>query len=199
MYHIYKTEGFVLDSLNFGESNKFLYIFTKDFGLINSSAQGLRKLNSKLRYGLQSFCHSEIALVKGKKGWRITSAKQVKNLFSLLKENKEALKICAGVFALLKKMLAGEEKDEKLFEIVRSGLDYLADKNPSGENLKNFEFILILKILERLGYVGKSDKLEIFTSSGDWNDNILETMNSSRQSAIREINRAIRESQMVRF
>ena len=41
---IYNTEGFILKSLNFGEANKYFFIFTKDFGLIKAAAQSVRHL-----------------------------------------------------------------------------------------------------------------------------------------------------------
>ena len=66
MHHIYHTEGIILDSRSFGEAGKHYSIFTRDLGMITASAQGVRKMSSKLRFILQDFAYLKIDLVAGK-------------------------------------------------------------------------------------------------------------------------------------
>lgn len=201
-HNIYKTEGFVLGGSNFGESNKILFIFTRELGFIMASAQGLRNLKSKLKYSLQDFSFSELSIVRGKNMWKVTNAKEKSSLYSAFKENEEALKMCASIFLFLKKMLAGEERDEVLFEIISSAFSYLsgftAEKILESVALKNFELILMLRILNRLGYVGASENFSVFAGSHHWDSDVVEKMSISRNWALAEINKAIRESQMVK-
>ena len=74
LHHIYHTEGFVLSGQSVGEANKYFRIFTKDFGMVGAMAQGIRLLQSKLRYSLQDYSYSKISLVRGKQVWRIVGA-----------------------------------------------------------------------------------------------------------------------------
>jgi recombinational DNA repair protein (RecF pathway) len=61
---IYTTEGFILKSVNFGEANKYFFIFTREFGLIKTAAQGVRHLQSKLRYGLTDYSLAQVSVVR---------------------------------------------------------------------------------------------------------------------------------------
>ncbi len=74
MHHIYHTEGIILSSSNFGEAGKYYNIFTRDLGMVHASAQGVRKMSSKLRYVLQDFSYIKLDLVVGKNIFRITTA-----------------------------------------------------------------------------------------------------------------------------
>ncbi len=85
MHHIYHTEGIILGSKAYGEAGKCYYIFTKDLGMIFASAQGVRKISSKLRYVLQDFSYIKLDLVRGKDFWRLTSASKTNALESIAK------------------------------------------------------------------------------------------------------------------
>ncbi len=97
MHHIYNTEGFVIGGTNVGEANKLLKIFTKDFGMITGSAQGIRHLKSKLRYSLQDFSYSSVSLVKGKEMWRVVNAERKENLFISLRAEKKKFEIFTDI------------------------------------------------------------------------------------------------------
>src|SRR3989344_4801484 len=107
-HHIYTTEGLVLGSMPLGEANKYISIFTRDLGLIRASAQGVRSVSSKLRYGLQDFSQSTISLVRGKNVWRVTNALPYKNLFASFKNDESKFLLCTNVLSLVKKLVAGE-------------------------------------------------------------------------------------------
>ncbi|HFC76631.1 MAG TPA: hypothetical protein ENJ27_00135 [Candidatus Moranbacteria bacterium] len=83
MHNIYNTEGIVLSSFGVGEANKFFHIFTRELGLIQATAQSVRELKSKNRYGLQDFSVSDFSLVRGRDIWRITNVLSQENLFFL--------------------------------------------------------------------------------------------------------------------
>ena len=123
MHNIYTTEGFILKSVNFGEANKYFFIFTKDFGLIKATAQGVRLLKSKLRYSLEDFSFTQVSIVRGKEVWRITSAQKISGLNYLL--------LISKIFSLLLRLLHGEEKNDRLLVGVtlRYELSTLERKN----------------------------------------------------------------------
>ena len=100
MHHIYHTEGIILGSRNFGETGKYYSIFTRDLGMISASAQGVRKMSSKLRFVLQDFAYLKIDLVKGKDFWRITNVGKTNKLEKLSKP--EIFEVFINVSKLLK-------------------------------------------------------------------------------------------------
>ena len=128
MHHIYHTEGIILGSRDSGEAGKNYYIFTRDLGMITATAQGVRKMSSKLRFILQDFAYLKIDLVQGKSIFRVTSASKTNQLEQLTK-NRETFEVFANIARLLKRLLAGVEPNETLFSDLINGLSIL-------ENLK---------------------------------------------------------------
>jgi len=151
MHHIYHTEGIILGSRGYGEAGKYYDIFTKDLGMLRASAQGVRKMSSKLRYVLQDFTHVRVDLIQGKDFWRITTASKTGALEELSKK-KENFRIFVNITRLLRRLLAGTEPNEPLFIELMHHLSNL-EKASSRAEIEDVEITLVLSILEKLGYV----------------------------------------------
>jgi DNA repair protein RecO len=188
-HSIYTTEGFVLKSLNFGEANKYFFIFTKNFGLIKATAQGVRYLRSKLRYGLEDFSLAQISLVRGREVWRLTSAEKKLNI-----KDKEKLLLISRIFSLLLRLLHGEEQNNLLFDSVKEGMVFL--NNYNDRNLESFECILALRILSTLGYIGKLADFDQFTQSSYFTSELLTKMSILKKRAVWEINKSLQETHL---
>lgn len=193
MHHIYHTEGIILGSKNVGEAGKYYYIFTRDLGMIYASAQGVRKMSSKLRYVLQDFAYLKIDLVQGKDFWRVTSASKTNLLEGIIKR-PETFEVFANIARLLKRLLAGVEPNEALFIDLLNGLSIL-EKVETLEDLRNIEAIIVLRILNNLGYIGSSLILENLVKSPFEEDLIFE-VSKSRAKILSVINRALRETHL---
>ncbi len=195
-HHIYTTEGFVLDRLPFGEGNSFIYLFTRDLGLVGASARSVRDIKSKLRYGLQNFCHSKISLVRGRYEWKVTSALPNKNLYHLFLNDHQKFMVCAHAFLLIKKLVTGEERNEKLFDIVSEGIKFLEENNLDSKQISNLECIMMLRIVSNLGYLTSDKDLEYFVENNEWNADLLSLIEKHKTKAVKEINLSIKESQL---
>lgn len=193
MHHIFHTEGIILGNKNFGEAGKYYSIFTCDLGMIYASAQGVRKMSSKLRYVLQDFSYVKIDLVKGKDFWRVTSASKTNNFEALIKKT-ETLEIFSNIARLLKRLLAGEYPNEALFTDLLSGLTIL-EKIETKEDLRNMEIIIVLRILNNLGYIGGGQKLDTLIRSPFEKDLVLE-VSKSRREILNQINKALKETHL---
>ena len=66
MHHKFHTDALIVGSAVFGEANKVYELFTRDFGMIRASAQGVRLAKSKLKYALQDLSYVRVDLVQGK-------------------------------------------------------------------------------------------------------------------------------------
>ena len=179
MYEIYNTEGIILGSGDIGEANKFITIFSEQFGLISATAQSVRQIKSKLKHGLQKFTVANISLVRGKEVWRITNVEYKQNLYYELRENKIKLKAMISILILIKKLLAGEKYNEKLYKIIRRSISFLKKNELSKEEISDFENVVIIRVLHNLGYFdenkevnGKKIYKEIITTSS-WDKEIL--------------------------
>jgi recombinational DNA repair protein (RecF pathway) len=74
MRHKYTTTGTVLARTPIGEASAFITLLTPDLGLIRARAQSIRKPGAKLASALQTFSESDVILVRGKEGWRLSGA-----------------------------------------------------------------------------------------------------------------------------
>lgn len=152
MYTIHQSPGFILDTMDIGEANRFFWIFTRDFGLINVSAQGVRSTTSKLNPHLQQYNFSTIEFVRGKDVWRLTNTLVFSSesfIFShTTKKGKEAI---ARIANLLRRLHAGEVAHTDLFDEIYEACVKIG-KAFDKETIEAIELLVTIKILYRLGY-----------------------------------------------
>src|SRR3989344_1550455 len=181
MHHIYHTEGIILGNGNLGETGKYYSIFTRDLGMIHASAQGVRKMSSKLRFVLQDFSYLKIDLVKGKDFWRITNTAKTNKLEKLSQPG--VFEIFVNISKLLKRLLAGEDPNSDLFIDLLNGLSIL-EKSETREELLN-----------NLGYIGNNEILKDFVKS-PFEEDLIFKVSESRTKILYQINKALRETHL---
>lgn len=192
-YHIYTTEGIILKRTGFGEANVLLHVFTKEFGLIIASARSARLSVSKLRPALQEYTLVLLSLVKGKNGWKITNVLSVDSFFFGVP--KHTHKVMSQVSFVLLQMIQGESADKDLFQIVKSGFEYL--KNIDKECISLFEPLIIIRILNQLGYVVKDSETSIFLENPvEWDEKIINLVMDKKIMIVGHINKALKESHL---
>jgi DNA repair protein RecO len=196
LHHVYTTRGFVVGGMPIGESNKYLYIFTKELGLVGATAQSVRDLKSKLRYALQDLSLSTVSLVRGKNVWRVVNAVPEKNFQTIFRGEEQKILLSAHVLSLIKKLVVGEEKNPELFDILNSAFEFLEKENLTSLELRNAECILMLRIIHNLGYLGNSKNLNAFISDQTWNRGIIALMDPYYRESIKTINESLQESQL---
>ena len=192
MHHIYHTKGIILGSRNFRETGKYYYIFTRDLGMISASAQGVRKMSSKLRFVLQDFSYLKIDLVKGRDFWRITSVSKTNQLDKLSKP--EILKVFVNISKLLKRLLVGEEPNRDLFIDLLDGLSVL-ERAETANDIRNIETVIVLRILGNLGYIGDNETLKTLLKS-PFEKELIFKVSESRTKILHQINQALKETHL---
>lgn len=196
MHHKYHTEGLVVGSVPSSEANKFIFILTRDFGLLGAHAQGIRSSHSKLRFSLQDFSHSNFSFVHGKSGWKIVGATPKTSWFTNLKHNPSKLYVCAQTVSFLRKLVRGEEKDEELFDIVSRGFSFLAEADLTYTETGTLQCLVMLRILNRLGYVGFTQEFEELLQSDAYDKHAIEILHTHQKKAVEAINKALKESHL---
>jgi recombinational DNA repair protein (RecF pathway) len=195
MHSIYNTDAYVLDEKMSGEAGKNFFLFTKDLGFIYASAQGIRYQKSKLKFALQKYSRAKVSLVSGKTGWKIVNAIPEDNLLSIL-GNGESFYLIVRIFSLLNRLVQGEEINVDIFNIIENAIAFLEQNNFDKEKLRDIECVLVLRILNNLGYVGDNEELKFFVLDNEFKNEHIEEINKRRSIALGEINRALRESQL---
>lgn len=187
-YNVHTTKAFVLSVRNIGEANRLYLLLTQDVGTVLATAQSVRLERSKLRYALQTYSLTEVSLVRGKGGWRITNAYAINNLFFTIQE-KQKRDVLLKVTRLLKRLLAGESPDPNLFSIIERGFNILSEITL--QKVEVFELVFVSKILLALGYGTESETFAYFSQKKLEEVGNLALDEKERRSIIKEINTAI--------
>jgi DNA repair protein RecO len=195
MYHIYQTTGWILGGINVGEANRFIDIFTSELGLVRGIAQGVRKLNSKLRYGLQDYSFGKISLVKGKLVWRIVGVEKSEE-FNWIYKDKKVFQLVCRIFSLLKRLIRGEEQDRAVFEDLDQVIRFMGENKLSKEQLLSLEIILVFRILQKLGYVGRDGRFDHLVDFIKWETGVLEIDDTTRSVILKQINNSLAHSHL---
>ncbi len=188
-YRVYNTECLILGSANFGEANKIVKVFSLKFGLIDVLAQSLRAGHSKLRSLVEPMTVAEISLIRGREFWRLIGAEQIDD-FKKIKTNLDKKKTVGRIFKLLTRLIHGEEKNEELYSALKNSLDFLQTLETEKESkfLLSWESLLVLRILNHLGYKITDEKLDPFLKNDDWTEEKLEAFTEHLTQANRVIN-----------
>ncbi len=193
-HHIYQTKAFIIDSVDVGEANKLLTIFTADLGLIYVSAQGVRIMKSKLRPSIQDLSYSKIALVRGKEYWRLTSAEKLISLYDK-RVHIVVRKVIAQSLQFVKRLTAGEAKHDELFDMLSKLFAFCFEhskqlvEHQGGQEARlmtALKLIIDFRILESLGYGSDSTEFNDIRDIFEWNIPMLEklTANEDRMKNI---------------
>lgn len=182
----YSTRAIILGRYAVGEASAEVLLLTADFGFIRARAQGLRKSGAKLSSALQTLGESDIFLMRGKDGWRLSGALLTTSHTPAL---SRPARLCAGrVVALITRLVHGEAHGGELFQIVSSFLHSL--KELSLENIDAAECVAVLRILAHLGL----DAGDIPGAVDDYHAATLQKIRRERSTYIARINRGIAAS-----
>lgn len=192
-HHIYTTPGFIVHSSPSGEAGKYFLLFTRDLGMIGATAAGVRLSKSKLRYYLQDYSYSLFSVVKGKEVWRITGAVEVEGVKDILVEDK---KLYVRILSLLKRLLPGEEKHTDLYELIKSFYGFLAENTLTKENSELVEYVTVLRMLDRLGYISGKEDFKSLLSDFSLHEQVLSEAMLMEDLIIEAINNGLKESQL---
>ena len=193
---LYSTECIVLGGVDSGEASKYISLFTRDIGLVRAVAKSVREEKSKLRYCLQDFSCTYATLVRGKDVWRITGAEERYSLHNELRSENEKLFTITQILNLLQRLVHGEEKNEYLFSTLANGLEFAKSNKMDKETLKNFEHLMVLRILYSLGYIAKKESFTELLRLTEINEELLGNIKSKREDIIFAINRALKEAHL---
>ena len=198
MYCKHHTKGIVVGNRIEGDSNKYIDLFSENFGLVSARVQGARNLHSKLRGGSQDFSLGEFSLVHGKNGWRLVSARTEKNFFEIFRNSPNKLKIVCNILNLIKKLISEEETKHSynsVFNIISNFFDFLIKADE--EDIVLSECLTLIRILHVLGYMRHDPELSIPISSAEIEIKDLATIAPRRSKMIELINESLKATNLT--
>ncbi|HWH16093.1 MAG TPA: recombination protein O N-terminal domain-containing protein [Candidatus Paceibacterota bacterium] len=147
MRHKYHTRAIVLGRSPLAESAALIALLTEEFGLVRARAEGLRKPGAKLAHALQTFDLSEVTLVRGKEGWRLSGAVLEAHLFESLDAPSRSR--AGRVNGLFLRLMHGEGGDATLFSLWLEFLTLLPRLSEEAQDAA--ECFFALRLLGHLG------------------------------------------------
>ncbi len=125
----YKTRGFVFKKEDRLDADRVFSVFTRDFGKVDVFGKAIRKINSKLRGGMEIFYVCDIEFIQGKSKKTLTDALAVKK-FRGISENPEKFELAKNVAKLVIDSIHGQEKDVRILDLLVETFSLLEAEEP---------------------------------------------------------------------
>lgn len=193
-HHIYHTEAIILGARPSGEGDRLLYCYTRELGLVVAHARSIREARSRLRYALQIFSHAHVDLIRGKYGWKIISATPISS-FRELWDHPGRRRVAAEHMRLARRLIQGEERHDVLFDDLQKGLMLLTSIFDR-ESLKDAELLLVVRLLDALGYWGVQESLTPVFADVTFVQKDLENIRPLRSEIVARVNSALDSTQL---
>ena len=145
----FTTNAIVIRSHHYGESDKIVTFFTKDFGKIKGIAKGARRSKKRFQNALDLFSHLRLIFFD-REGMGLVRAENCDILHPFPKIREDLKKIFYGNYYLeLVNEMAGErETNTEAFNLLLYFLMNLETMEPQEERLRMFE----IRMLSLFGY-----------------------------------------------
>lgn len=146
---LYKTDAIVIRSLHYGESDKIITIFTRDFGKIKGIAKGARRSRKRFQNALGLFSHLRLIFFD-REGMGLMRVESCDILHPFPKIREDLKKIFYGNYylELINEMAGERESNPEAFDLLLSFLHTLDETEPQEEELRMFE----IRMLSLFGY-----------------------------------------------
>lgn len=171
----YKTKGLVYSKKDRGEADRIFTIFTYDFGKLDIHARGIRKINSKLKSGIDIFYLSEIEFVQGKKKTLIDAV--LINKFSEIIKTPEKFKTAKKISKILQTFIHGQEHDHEIYNLIVDTFEKLSACSLQTNHYQLVFIYFLWNFFSVLGYApqlsncahchNKLDEKELYFSNKD--------------------------------
>ena len=143
------TDGLIIrENNNVGESDRFVTVLTRDFGVIDASVRGARRIKNHNGSATQLLCYSRLFLYRGREKYIVDNAEPLQVFFDVRGDlQKLAL---AQYFCELARVLAPrEEPAEEPLRLLLNALHYLStDSRP----IPLIKAVVELRLLCAAGY-----------------------------------------------
>lgn len=148
---LYKTQGFVVKKFDSGETDRIFTIFSKEFGKIKIKGKAIRKITSKLRAGMDTFCILEIEFIQGKSQKTLTDA-LVLEKFGNIKKDQNKIKFSRRILYSLDSLLDLEQKEERIWNLAKEVFEKLDYYNLSVAHYSLLYYYFLWNLFSVLGY-----------------------------------------------
>ncbi|NDI33711.1 DNA repair protein RecO [Chengkuizengella sediminis] len=144
---LFKVDGIVIRTIDYGEGNKIIVIYTKETGKASIMARGAKKLKSRLSSVTQLFTYAEFTYYKKGKMGTLNDGETIKSFHDL---NLDLFKstYAAYLVELVDRMIDEQEGSSYIFEQLLASLEFIEE----GKDPQVITHLFEMKMLELAGY-----------------------------------------------
>jgi DNA repair protein RecO (recombination protein O) len=160
---LYTSEAIVIRSLPYGESDKIITFFTRDYGKIKGIAKGARRSRKRFQNALELFSHIRLVFFD-REGMGLVRADECDLLGSFSKIREDLRKIYYGHYflELVDEMTGEREANPGTFDLLLSSLSNLEERETQEDMLRIFE----IRMLSLSGY--RPSMRRCYSCKKDW-------------------------------
>lgn len=124
----YKIEGVILRTADFGDANRVVTIFTRDFGKIEVNAYGCRRAKNPMSGALQMFNHVSAEINRGAKVDTVKEA-DIINFYGNLTADIEKMSYASLFFEVVNIMTLPKSPEIGVYDLILKILPVLDERN----------------------------------------------------------------------
>jgi len=144
-----KTPAFVLHFLNYGESDRIVTFFTRDFGKIKGIAKGARRSRKRFSHAIEPFSHSMLLFSrKDENSLAVIENCDVANHYPAIRADLGRTMTASYLVELVDRFTEEGKQSTALFQLLEDFLGLLEEGNGPEETTRFFE----LRLLRLSGY-----------------------------------------------
>jgi DNA repair protein RecO (recombination protein O) len=146
--HSFRVDAVVLRHVDYGEADRILNLYTRQFGKMHTLVKGARKVTSRKAGHLEPFTHVKLQLAKGRDLLLITQADTV-DAYLPLGEDLILMGHASYVIELIDRFTYDDgSENSTLFRLLTDTLSRLANKSDPWLAIRYYE----MRLLDNLGF-----------------------------------------------
>jgi len=118
-------QAIIISRRDFRENDQIISLYTLEHGKVEALARGVKKILSKNSAALEPFCFVEAEIIPGKKDLAHLGSVTPVNIFKNIRTNLQKSLMAGYVVKLLDKLIHPNEPDKRIFELLKSWLEWL--------------------------------------------------------------------------
>lgn len=143
----FRSEAIVLRRSDFGEADRMLTLYSREFGKIRALAKGARKPQTRKSGHVELFMRSNFMFAKGKNIDIVTQAELIE-AYPAIRENLVRTTYASYVVELLDNFTVEEDRDLRKYELLAKALGWIAEASDLRLAARFYE----LRLLSLAGY-----------------------------------------------
>jgi len=160
----FKTQAFVLRFINYGESDRIVTFFTREFGKLRGIAKGARRSRKRFSNAIEPFSHSSLLFSRRKdSGLALIENCDVINHYPAIRSDLRKTMTASYMIDLTDHFTVENKRSSVIFQLLNDFLHLLETGNGPEETERFFE----LRLLTLSGYEPTLGKCSICNRSLD--------------------------------